>query len=64
MPKTTNYSLTLNLEKDDGNPDLAQIIECIELGTFESEDDARACMNLILESAEMEAVEDDGEDEN
>lgn len=52
------FSLTLSLERSGSTPDLAEIMETVELGTFETEDEARECLQAILDAAEIE-VEDE-----
>lgn len=35
-------------------PKISEIIECLEIGTYQTEDEARQVLNDILESADIE----------
>ncbi len=56
------YCLTINLEHQNA-PKISQILETIELGEFETEDEAREALEQIMEAADMEFEEEGDEPE-
>jgi len=49
MPKKESYIVTMSIERISPTPDLSEILETVELGTFNNEEEARECLNDILE---------------
>ncbi len=53
------FVLSLYLERI--QPKITEIMDTVELGSFETEAEARDALELILEAADMEAVDEDAD---